>query len=57
MSGEIDYNKLIYHFKIPGVTPINFIKFKGPFIIFKEIRDGDNTLQETEEDKKALNQV
>ena len=52
MSGEINYNKIIYHFKTPGITPINFIKFKGPFSIFKEIRDGDKTLQEVEEDQK-----
>ena len=52
MSGEINYNKIIYHFKTPGITPINFIKFKGPISIFKEIRDGDKTLQEIEEDQK-----
>ena len=33
---------------------LNFIKFKGPFNIFKEIRDGDKTLQEIEEDQKEL---
>ena len=52
MNGEINYNKIIYHFKTPGITPINFIKFKGPISIFKEIRDGDKTLQEIEEDQK-----
>ena len=38
ISGETDYNKLIYHFKTPGIARINF---RGPFSIFKEIRDGD----------------
>ena len=38
ISEETDYNKLIYHFKTPGIAPINF---RGPFSIFKEIRDGD----------------
>ena len=38
VSGEIDYKKLNYNFKTPGITPINFIKFKVPFSIFKEIR-------------------
>ena len=53
-SGEINYNKLIYRFTTPGIVPINFIKFKGPFNTFKEIRDSDKTLQEIEEDPKKL---
>ena len=52
ISGEINYNKIIYHFTTPGIAPINFIKFKGPFNTFKEIRDGNKTLQEIEEDQK-----
>ena len=52
IAEEIDNNKLIYYFKDPHIVPINFIKHKGPFHIFKEIRDGDKTLQETEEDQK-----
>ena len=35
-------------------APINFINYKGPFHIFKEIRDGDKTHQETVEDKKKF---
>ena len=57
ISGEINYNKIIYHFTTPGIAPINFIKFKSSFNTFKEIRDDDKTLQEIEEDKKSLNQV
>ena len=53
MSREIDYSKLIY-FETSSITPINFIKFKGPFSISKEIRDSDKTLQEIEEDQKKL---
>ena len=54
MSGEIDYKKLIYLFKTLATTPINLLKFKGSFIIFKEIRDGDETLQGIKEDKKKI---
>ena len=54
ISREINYNKLIYYFTTPGIVPINFIKFKGAFNTFKEIRDGDKTLQEIEEDQKKL---
>ena len=28
-----------YHFEVPHITPINFIKHKGPFHSFKEIRE------------------
>ena len=52
--GDIICNNLIYHSTTPGIAPINFIKFKGPFNTFKEIRDGDKTLQEIEEDQKKL---
>ena len=38
-SKEIDYNNLIYYFKTKGSGKINFIKFKGPFGLFKEARD------------------
>ena len=36
------------------VLLLNFVKFKGPFNTFKEIRDGDKTLQEIKEDQKEL---
>ena len=36
------------------MPPLNFIKHKGLFHIFKEIRDEDKTLQEIEKDKKKF---
>ena len=54
ISKEIDYKKLVYYFKTPRDTPINCIKFKGPFTIFKEARGGDKTLQEIEEYQKKV---
>ena len=61
MAKEIDYNKVIYYFKGPHIAPINSIKHKGPFNVFKEIRDGDKTLKEIEEDqnkfKSSLGQI
>ena len=58
---EIDYNDLIYNFKTKGSAPINFIKFKGPFGLFREIRDGNISLTKAEENqedfKKELGQV
>ena len=55
--GDIICNNLIYHSTTPGIAPINFIKFKGPFNAFKIITDGGKTLQEIEENQKSLNQV
>ena len=57
IAKEIDYNKLIFYFKVPYIAVINFINDKVPFHISKEIRDGDKTLQETEARQKKLNQV
>ena len=44
LSREIDYKK------------INFIKFKGPFNLFKKIRDGDVSLEMAEEDPEKFKQ-
>ena len=54
IAQEIDYNTLIFYVKGPNIAPINFIKHKGPFYIFKDIRDIDKTLQEIEEDQKKF---
>ena len=34
ISKKMDFNYLTYYFKTSGVSPINFIKFKGPFGFF-----------------------
>ena len=56
IAKEIDYNKSIYYFKGPYIAPINSLDSlnSGPFHIFKEIKDGNKTLQETEEDQKKF---
>ena len=54
ISWEINYNKLIYYFTTPAIAPIDFIKHRGPFHIFKEIRDEDKTLQAKEKDQKKF---
>ena len=54
----MDYNKLTYYFKSLHTAPINFIiKHKGSFHIFKEIRDGDKTLKEIEQDQKKFKSI
>ena len=39
LSREIDYKNLNYNFTTKASGSINFIKFKGPFNLFKKIRD------------------
>ena len=39
LSSEIDYKNLNYNFTTKASGSINFIKFKGPFNLFKKIRD------------------
>ena len=34
ISKKMDFNYLTYYFKTSGLSPINFIKFKGPFGFF-----------------------
>ena len=51
---EINFNNLIYHSKAPLVSPINFIKFKGSFDIFKKARDGNKTWKKAEEEQKRF---
>ena len=43
----IDYNDLIYYYK----APTNFIDYKGPMDIFKNIHNGDISLEEIEKEQ------
>ena len=52
ISKKTDFNNLTNYFKTSRISPINFIKFIGPFGFFKEIRDSDNLLKEAEEQIK-----
>ena len=49
---KIDYNNLTYNFKDSRISSISFIKFKGPFDIFREIRDVNISLTKAEEDQQ-----
>ena len=57
ISKEIDFNNLTYHFKTSGISPKSFIKFKAPLVFFKEIKKGNISLTQAEEDKMNLNQI
>ena len=51
LSREIDYKNLNYTFTTEASGSINFIKSKGPFSLFKKIRDGNVSLEMAEEDQ------
>ena len=40
ISKKIKYNDLTYHYITPGIKTTNFIEFRGPLHIFKEIKNG-----------------
>ena len=54
ISKEIDFKNLTYYFKTLGICPINFIKFKGPFAFFKEIKNGNVSLKKAEEEQNEF---
>ena len=54
LSREIDYKNLNYNFTTKASGSINFIKFEGPFSLFKKIRDGDISLKMAEEDQEKF---
>ena len=54
ISKEIDFNNLNYYFKTPGISPINSIKFKGPFGFFKEIKNCNISLKKAEEEQNEF---
>ena len=60
MSKEIDYGNLVYNFKGP-TTSINFTIFGGPMYTYNQLKNGEKTLQQVEEEqkdfKKDLNEI
>ena len=41
MSGDIEFNNLTYYLESQNLAPINFISFRGPLNIYKEIKNGN----------------
>ena len=54
LSREIDSKNLHNNFTTKSSGSINFIRFKGPFSLFKKIRDGDISLEMVEEDQEKF---
>ena len=54
LSRKIDNKNVNYNFTTKDKGSINFIKFKGPFSLFKKIRYGDISLEWRKRIKKNL---
>ena len=54
ISKKINFNNLTYHFKGSNTAPINFIDFRGPMHIYNEIKNGNISIEKTEEDQKQF---
>ena len=50
----VDFNDLIYEFKDSSISPVSFIKFKGPLHIFKSIHAGNVPLEDVEKKQIVL---
>ena len=50
----IDFNDLTYNFKDSNITPVGFVKFKGPLHIFKSIHNGDKVIENIEKEEIEL---
>ena len=51
MSKEVDYGNLVYNFK-GSSPPINFTKFGSPMYTYNQLKNGEKTLQQAEEQQK-----
>ena len=47
MSRKINYNNLVYDFKVP-TSSISFTEFGVPMYAYNQLRKGDKTLQQVE---------
>ena len=54
INRKIKYKNLTYYYITPDIKPTNFIEFRGPLHIFKEIKNGDKTIQAAEKEQIKL---
>ena len=56
MSREINFNNLIDRFRGPSPS-ISFTKFGDPMYTYNQLKNGDKTLPQVEEDKKNKSEL
>ena len=54
MSNDIDFNDLTDYLTGPNIAPINFIRFRGLLNIYNEIKIGNISIKNMEEDQKKI---
>ena len=52
MSNIIDFDNFIYYFTSPNLAPINCSRYRGPTHIYKDMKNGNETLEKIEKDQK-----
>ena len=61
ISEKIDFKNLTYYFTSPNLVPINFIGFRVPLNIYKEIKNSNISIKKAEGDqnefKSSLSQI
>ena len=51
MGSEFNYNGLTYYFRSPNFAPIKLMGFRGPLDIYNEIKNGNVSIKNAEEDQ------
>ena len=54
ISKRSNFNNLAYRFKGSNTAPINCIDFKGPMHIYNEVKHGNISIENIEEDQKQF---
>ena len=54
IAKQIDFNNLTYYLKSPNLASINFIGFRGPMYVYNEIKNGNMSMENIEEDQKQF---
>ena len=56
MSREINFNNVIYHFKSSSPS-IRFTEFGGPMYTYNQLKNGDKTLSQVEDQRKFRSEL
>ena len=57
LSRQIDFNNLTYYFKSKIINPINFVSFKDPLHLYKDIFNGNIKPAKREEAQNSSNHM
>ena len=51
---KVDYKNLVYDFTTKGISSINFSRFGGPLHVYNQIKKGNITLSQLEEEQRKF---